>query len=175
MGYQGAKLAPMFDPEVARATARKLVEKGREELLAETVRNTAVDDSPFPSRMRGTARASWKPLPIAGPVVLPGEEVYETGIRSEDPVTSYLEYGTGEYGPYHRPYLILPKNPGGYLRFYSRKSSSWVFAKSVMHPGIHPQRPLATGVALTEHRLPEHCAPIMAEWIARAELRARAQ
>lgn len=172
MGYTGARLAPMFSPVPARITAAALAKAGAELLLKETVQNTPVDDSPFPSRVPGTARARWREKPIVGPVREEGEDVYRTGVETEDDVAVYLEYGTGLYGPEHRAYVIRPKDPDGYLRFYSRKNGQWVFAKSVLHPGIHPQRPLATGMVLAEHRMPAHVEPIMHAWIALAELNA---
>lgn len=173
MGYTGDRLAPMFSPGPARVTAAALADAGADLLLSETVQNTPVDDSPYPSRPPGTARASWHKKPVVGPIPSLSEDIYETGIESEDNVVVFLEYGTGLYGPKHQSYIIRPKNPDGMLRFYSRKSGSWVLARQVTHPGIHPQRPLATGMALAEHRMPEHVQPIMEAWIRLAELQAR--
>lgn len=173
MGYEGDRLAPLFSSEPSRIAARRMAKRGNEVLLATTVQNTPIDDSPFPSRPPGTARRSWREKPVGVPRVSLREEVYETGIETEDDVAVYLEYGTGLWGPKHAKYPILPKTPGGMLSFYSRKTGEWVLAHAVMHPGIHPQRPLATGVALTEHVLPEMMQPILEEMVAAAELRAR--
>lgn len=172
MGYSGARLAPLFSPEPAKVAAQAMVALGRRELLRETVQNTPIDDSPFPSRRPGTARASWHEKPVEK-VSTGLADIYETGVITEDDVATYLEYGTGLYGPEHRPYIIRPKTPGGMLRFYSRREGRWVYARSVTHPGIHPQRPLQTAVALVEHRLPEMMAPILEAWIVAAELRGR--
>jgi hypothetical protein len=45
--------------------------------------------------------------------------------------------GSGLYGPKRRKYLIRPKN-GKALRFV--KNGRFIFARSVMHPGVHPTR-----------------------------------
>jgi hypothetical protein len=80
---------------------------------------------------------------VLGPVVTRSAEVYESGVESFDPIVVLLEYGTGKFGPRHRPYVIRPHRPGVALRFYSRRA----------HPGQRAQRPLATGVALTKAEL----------------------
>lgn len=51
-------------------------------------------------------------------------------------VGTYLEEGTGKYGPRKRPYIIRPKNKK-VLRFI--KDGKEIFAKSVNHPGIKPR------------------------------------
>lgn len=172
MGYSGARLAPLFDDHLSTAAAVKLAESGADLILKETKQNTAIDDSPFPSRAPGTARASWRKKHLS--VSKHGAAtVYDTGVESEDKVTLYLEYGTGLYGPEHHAYTILPKNPGGMLRFYSRKSGQWVVTRKVIHPGIPPQRPLATGMALAEARMEMHVRPIMEAWVRAAEAHAK--
>ena len=152
MGYTGAKLKPLFSPRPAKRAARKMAVRGAEEFKRNVVQNTPIDDSPFPSREPGTARKSWRVKPIEVLTML-SADTYVTGVETEDPVARYLEEGTGLYGPKHKAYIIRPKDPDGYLRFYSRKTGQWVFAKQVLHPGIHAQRPLATGAAITEHQL----------------------
>lgn len=173
MGYTGAKLAPLFSTRLTRQTAHRLAAGGRDLLHDETVQNTPIDDSPYPSRRPGTARASWRKQPVSVPVRTPAGEVYTTGIISHDEVTSYLEYGTGLHGPYHRVIIIRPKHPDGMLRFWSRRDGRWVFAKEVRHPGIHAQRPLATGAALAEHRMAEKMMPVLEAWRVAWELEAR--
>lgn len=175
MGYEGARLASLFTPALARKAARTMAARGAEELRVNTVQNTPIDDSPYPSRPPGTARASWHTKPVVGPIKSASAEVYETGVESEDDVTVFLEKGTGLYGPKGQKYWIFPKDPGGSLHFFSRKSGEWVTAKAVLHPGIHPQRPLATGAVLTEHELPATMQPILELWKREQELYARAR
>ena len=62
MGYEGARLAPLFTPEPSRRAARSIAKRGAEELHRLTVQNTPIDDSPYPSRAPGTARRSWATL-----------------------------------------------------------------------------------------------------------------
>lgn len=173
MGYSGARLASLCHPEPSRITAFQMAKRGSEELLRATVQNTPIDDSPFPSRDPGTARRSWRVKPISIPLPSIREDVYHGGIETEDKVAFFLEYGTGLYGPEHRPYYIYPKDPSGHLTFYSRKLGRWITARRVLHPGIHPQRPLATGVALTEHTLSEVLSPLLKEWVNLMEAVAR--
>lgn len=169
MGYEGAKLAPVFSQVPSRWAARRMAVAGAERFREAVVQNTPIDDSPYPSRTPGTARRSWRTMPVVGPRVSLSAEVYETGIFTNDPVTRYLEEGTGLYGPKHRAYWIFPKQPGGMLHFYSRKTGQWVFANAVLHPGIHAQRPLATGAAITEHNLSKLLQPQLLEWKAAQE------
>lgn len=175
MGYEGAKLASLFTPALSRAAARDMAQIGAEELRVNTVQNTPIDDSPFPSRPPGTARASWKTKPVIGPIKTSSAEVYETGVESEDDVTLFLEQGTGLYGPKGQKYWIYPKDPGGALHFYSRKSGEWVTAKAVLHPGIHAQRPLATAAVITEHEMVATMTPRLERWKREQELYARSR
>jgi hypothetical protein len=168
MGYSGARLAPMFTPRTARVTAARMVDHTVDLMLKNVVQNTPIDDSPHPSRPPGTARRSWHKVGYVRP--LPTRDVHHAAIQTLDDVCVYLEVGTGFHGPLHRPYIIRPKHPDGMLRFWSRKEGRWVFAKSVLHPGIHAQRPLATGMAITEHELPAALAPDMHEWMAMIEM-----
>jgi hypothetical protein len=170
VGYSGAKLAPMFSPAPARVTARRMAGRGAEHFRQRVADSTPVDDSPRPKRTPGTARAAWRVKPVLGPVVTRSAEVYETGIESWDPITLLLEYGTGRYGPRHRPYVIR----GDRLRFYSRRLGRWVFARDVLNPGQRPQRPLATGAALTEAELAAVLQVDLQAWRAMVEAIARA-
>lgn len=70
---------------------------------------------------------------------------------------TWIDQGTGLYGPKKRPYVIMPKKPGGHLVFqtgYSPKtepiansnagtgtaSGPWVSKEMVIHPGIRPRK-----------------------------------
>lgn len=172
MGYSGAKLTSMFSPDLSEFAAVAIANAGADLILSEVKQNTPIDDSPFPSRPPGTARAAWHKKPFTSSKVGSAWH-YNTGVETEDKVAVYLEYGTGLYGPHHTAYKITPKNPGGMLRFYWRRYGAWYTLPSVTHPGIHPQRPLATAMALAETRLPAHVEPIMQTWIRAAELKAK--
>lgn len=173
MGYRGARLAPLFNPGFTRITARRMAHHGAEHWHGRVVMNTPIDDGPYPSRAPGTARRMWRVKPVKGPITTLSAEVYESGVETEDKITLFLETGTGLYGPLHRYYYIFPKHPGGMLRFWSRRDGRWVFAKYVKHPGIHAQRPLAIGTAITEHELAAVLRPDMEEGVRLAENSAR--
>lgn len=164
MGYSGDRLQNLFTPALSRRAARRMAERGAEEFRANTVQNTPINDHPHPSRPPGTARKGWTTKPVIGPIKAASHETYETGIESDDDVTVFLEYGTGLYGPKGQAYWIFPKDPDGFLSFFDRKTGDWVHAKAVHHPGIHAQRPLATGAVITEHEMVATMAPILERW-----------
>lgn len=53
---------------------------------------------------------------------------------NEKEYAQYVNYGTGLWGPEHKKYLILPKDPDGMLHWVD-KAGVDRFAKSVLHPG----------------------------------------
>lgn len=173
MGYSGARLAGMFSPVPARRAARRMAHRSVIEWHANVVQNTPIDDAPYPSRPPGTARRSWKARLVVGPIHTLSMDTYISGIETEDDVASFLETGTGLYGPKGQAYVIKPKDPEGYLHFFNRKTGEWVFAKQVLHPGIHAQRPLATGTVITEHELARTLQPTLLEWIREQETLAK--
>lgn len=175
MGYSGARLAPLFSPRPAKRAARRMTGRAVEEWRANVVQNTPIDDSPYPSRPPGTARKSWRTKPVVGPLVTLSADTYLSGVETEDDVASFLETGTGLYGPKGQAYVIKPKDPDGYLHFFDRKSGEWVFAKQVLHPGIHAQKPLAVGTVITEHELARTLQPTLLDWIKEQEALGRAE
>jgi hypothetical protein len=172
-GYSGARLAPLFSPTPSRITSRRMAEHGAEHWRRRVAELTPVDESEFPSRAPGTARRSWRVLPVLRFPSL-SAEVYETGIESWDHVTVLLEYGTGIHGPHRRPFVIEGKR-GGLLHFYSRRLGRWVFARSVVNPGQVARRPLASGAALTEVELAAVLQADLEEWVRLVEAIGRAQ
>jgi hypothetical protein len=173
VGYTGARLAPIFSPTPARITARRMAEHSAEHFRKRVAEATPVDHSGLSDRVPGSARASWRVKPVLGPIPSLSREEYLTGIESWDHVTRLLEYGTGRFGPHRVPYVIRPKTPGGVLRFWSGRAGRWVFARSVLNPGQHAQRPLATGAAITEVELRRVLQPDLQEWRAMVEMIAR--
>lgn len=170
-GYTGARLAPLFSPTPSRITARRMAEHAAEHFHRRMVERTPID---FAGPTPGKTAASWRVKPVIRLVAL-GEEVYETGVETHDPVARWLEHGTGIYGPHHRPYVIRPRYRGHELRFYSRRLGRWVFARSVLNPGMRAQRPLATAAAITEHELAVVLQVDLEEWVALVEAIGRAE
>jgi hypothetical protein len=150
-----------------------MAEHGAEHLLKRVKENTPVDASASHlGRAPGTARASWRTKRISVARTA-SAEVYETGVESWDHITRFLEYGTGKFGPHHRPFVIRPKVPGGSLLFYFQ--GKWVFRKAIVNPGQRAQRPLATAAAQTEVELAAVLQADLDAWKLAVEARARAQ
>lgn len=77
---------------------------------------------------------------------------------------SYVNYGTGLYGPEHRKYLILPKKPGGSLHWVDRLTGQDRFAKSVMHPGSPGHHMLEISASMLEASWVRLVRPVMNNW-----------
>jgi len=69
------------------------------------------------------------------------------------PYSIYVHEGTGIHAG-RPPYVILPKKPGGRLRFYSH--GKVVFARSVLHPGIKAQPFLTTALGRAMRTFTSH-------------------
>lgn len=164
MGYTGGKLASFCTSVPSKITGRRMCVHGSQSILHLVVQNTPINDSPFPSRPPGTARRSWRTKPVVPGATMLSAIAWEGGVETDDQIALYLETGTGLYGPHHRAYEITPKAPGGSLHFYWRRFGRWVTLRKVMHPGIHAQRPLATGMAMAEHELDRLLASDLDEW-----------
>lgn len=107
----------------------------------------------------GIAVREWqsKPRFVGQVIMLPDyTEVRVNVAGNMKKIFFYVDQGTGLYGPKKSPYPIVPKTPGGMLKFqtgYSARSQpgakigmgtgertgDWVSAKAVMHPGIKPR------------------------------------
>lgn len=126
MPYVGGTLEPLFAPEPAQATLVRMADRGGERMVELTAENTPIDT--------GKLRASWyqrrlrrvRRGPLSG---------WESGVATDEDYGPDIEFGTGLYGPEHRRYLIVPKRPGGVLRWRDPKTGRIIFARRVMHPG----------------------------------------
>jgi hypothetical protein len=87
-------------------------------------------------RLPGELKRSWR----VGDVVMIGGERFRIEAFTRDPVAPFVENDT-------QPHLILPRKPGGHLRFWDRHGAIQ-FAKLVHHPGTRGQHMMST--ALTE-------------------------
>jgi hypothetical protein len=125
MPYVGGSLRSLFDKKQQLATKDSMAEmatKAAEFWVEATSERTPV--------ATGVLKGSWYKLPTKWV----GSKV-ESGIASNIGYAPHVEYGTGLYGPKAAKYPILPKKPGGFLRWIDPKTGKEVFARKVMHPG----------------------------------------
>ena len=156
MPYVGDRLTPLFDGEPTERAAKRLAEKGPEEMQSWIERNTPVD--------MGTLRASWYTTePVEG-TGLTAERTFTAYVRTDVEYAPHVEWGTGIFGPQGSPYTIRPRQPGGTLSWIDKDTGERVFAKSVQHPGSPGQHMVSIGAAMTEHTFPAAAQPILQVW-----------
>lgn len=144
MPYVGGSLTVLFDKRAQAKTAdlaKTLAHQGgrRMEILARA--NTPVDT--------GELRAAWYRTPVVEISALLGR-AYRVEVANDTHYAVWVESGTGIYGPQHRPYVIVPKDPAGWLAWRDPKSGRMVFAKRVMHPGSPGNHMLAIAADVVE-------------------------
>lgn len=87
-------------------------------------------------RAPGTLKDSW----LVGEVTVKADgTTYTVPVYTLDPIAPHVEWPT-------MPHLILPRRPGGWLRFWDRFGGV-VFARLVHHPGTHGSFMLTTALA----------------------------
>lgn len=177
MSYTGKRLAPMFDRSGIDGVCRELAERGGERMTEWTRRNTPIGNRPFePTYVPGHLRESIEQkLLVVRFSPTHRAMVYESGAESNLDYALYVEEGTGLYGPYKRMYEIRPKNPDGWLRWLNPETGEPIFAKRVMHPGIHGQHMFAIGAHMTEYEFNVFAERIVQAWARRQERRMEAQ
>lgn len=125
MAYVGGSLRSLFD-KPQRGKTKDAMERMSERAIdvwqEATEKATPVDT--------GVLKSSWYTV---GPA-WKGQKI-ESSVASNIEYAPHVEYGTGLYGPKAAKYPILPKKPGGFLRWIDPKTGEEVFARKVMHPG----------------------------------------
>jgi len=142
MAYVGGSLVSLFDerPQAAtRLAARRMAEKGGDRMVDVTVMNTPIH--------HGNLRTSWYQLPTQRATFGPWP-AYKSGVATDVDYAPHVEYGTGLWGPKGAKYPIVPKKPGGFLKFMV--DGKEVFAKRVMHPGSPGQHMVAIAADVVE-------------------------
>jgi hypothetical protein len=81
----------------------------------------------------------------------------------------YVNYGTGLYGPEHRKYLIVPKDPNGTLHWVDRVTGEDRFAKAVLHPGSPGHHMLEISAGALEAAWRRLAAPVLRNWAREVE------
>lgn len=128
--------------------------------IRKAVRDEAKNTARDMAQWLGIAVREWSNKPrFAGRVTLLPDfvEVKVDVAGSAKKIFFYVDQGTGTYGPKKQPYPILPKTPGGLLKFqtgYNARSQpgakigmgtgtasgDWISAKQVLHPGIEGRK-----------------------------------
>lgn len=130
MPYVGGSLTTLFNAPAQLATRvalQRMCAKGVDRMADVAVVNTPVKT--------GRLRTSWYQTPVHPASTADGRTGVAAEIRNDVRYAAFVEYGTGKWGPQHRPYPIVPKTPGGTLAWRDPHSGRWVHAKKVMHPG----------------------------------------
>lgn len=127
--------------EATRRTAVKITRDGADRFEELARMNTPV--------RTGKLRSAWHQLPMVEIDVLIAKG-YRVTIANDVEYAQWVESGTGLYGPEHRPYVIVPKDPQGTLAWRDPKSGRMVFAKKVMHPGSPGNHMLAIAAHVVE-------------------------
>lgn len=158
MPYVGQQLARLFDQTPVKIAVAAMADKGGERMVELTVMNTPVDT--------GKLRNSWYKRRLRRVRVGPFSG-WESGVASDNPVAPHVEYGTGLYGPEHRPYLIEPKTPGGVLHWRDPRTGKDVFARRVMHPGSPGSHMVQIAASVVEFEMAHGLLfdSILGEWV----------
>lgn len=145
MPYRGDSLADLGDDRGMLAAGRRTAERVADDLHERVVRHTPVAKPPAASvaaewqrerrRRPGHLKDSWRVGEVT--VKLDGEEV-TVDVYTLDLVAPHVEWDT-------QPHLIVPKDPGGLLRYWNHAGET-VFAKVVHHPGTRGQHMMATSL-----------------------------
>lgn len=147
MPYVGGSLTTLFDEPARLKTtnlAKDLTRKGGRRMKQLAVMNTPV--------RTGELRAAWYRTPVVEIDALLGR-AYRTTVANDIEYAVWVENGTGLYGPEHRPYVIVPKDPMGTLAWRDPKTGKMIFAKRVMHPGSPGNHMLAIAAHVLEYEL----------------------
>lgn len=143
MGYVGGSLVSLFNDEPQKATdlaARRMSAKGADRMHELAAMNTPVES--------GVLRTSWYQLPV-NKVHYGTWPAWRSGIANDVDYAPYVEYGTGIYGPEHRPYVIVPKR-APFLAWRDPATGKWIRARKVIHPGSPGNHMLAIAAHVTE-------------------------
>lgn len=147
MPYVGGSLTTLFDEKAQRATTdtvRALCAKGGRRMEEIARINTPV--------RTGRLRSAWYRTPVVEISALLGR-AYRTTVANDTDYAAWVENGTGIHGPEHRPYVITPKDPMGWLAWRDPKTGKMIFAKRVLHPGSPGNHMLAIAANVVEFEL----------------------
>lgn len=156
MAYIGGKLEPWFDTGPIERALKEAVRLGTAH-----AKDLAEEYSPVDT---GDLKKSWKTshahkvIGTSYPGTGYGAEWY-----TEVEYAPYVEHGTGLWGPEHRKYLILPKEPGGSLHWVGPGGED-IYASHVWHPGSPGAHMLSKSAAKLEVEMVKVTAPAFDMW-----------
>lgn len=162
MPYVGGSLAVFCDPSPTERAAKRMTDNGGDKLHDLVVQNTPVDTRNLRTSWYRMARRA-RPTPFG--------MAYESVVATEVDYAPYVEHGTGLWGPEHKKYLIVPKKPGGTLR-WTNSVGQTVFAARVMHPGSPGAYMMASSLAKMEVLYEVVQTPILRRWKVEQEAKA---
>lgn len=161
MAYVGGFLSPWFQDDPNERAMRNMVRVG----LAEA-QEIAVTNTP---KLTGDLRDHWQISDHIGRAMTFLGLGYEGDWFNDLEYAPYVNYGTGLYGPEHRKYLIVPKNPDGVLHWVDRLTGEDRFAKAVLHPGSPGNNMLEISAAWLEAKWTRLVRPVLNNWAREVE------
>lgn len=161
MAYEGGFLAPWFDNDPNERAMRNMVRVGLAEAQEIAARNTPVHT--------GDLREAWEVSDHIGQTMTFLGLGFEGQWFNDLEYAPYVNYGTGLYGPEHRKYLIVPKNPGGVLHWVDQLTGEDRFAKAVLHPGSPGHHMLEISADWLEASWTKLMRPVLNNWAKEVE------
>lgn len=154
MPYVGDSLTQLCRLEPIDRALERMVNKGGDRMVEWAVKNTPIGAPNLAAHSfkGGNLRTSWYQR-LVKRTRSRGFPAWESGVATDVDYAPDVEYGTGLWGPEHRKYTIVPKNPGGWLHWIDPKTGKDVFAKRVEHPGSPGQHMVAIAVQMVEHEI----------------------
>jgi hypothetical protein len=165
--YVGGRLAPWFRTGPNDRFCERLAERGGKR-FTEAARAMSPVGEYVDGRVGGRLKAGWRELPVTRGIRM-GRPSWESGTENSVHYAIYVENGTCLWGPKHAKYLIVPRKPGGWLRWIDPETMEPVFARVVHHPGIKPQHITQRAAAAVELSFDSMAAPLLKEWAREVE------
>lgn len=156
MAYFGGKLQPWFKSEPIDVFMRNAPV-----LVAGEAKDIAMKKTPIDT---GDLREAWTADKVAGKAISLVGVGFSASWANDTDYAAYVNYGTGLWGPEHKKYLIVPKDPDGTLHWVDRKTGHDKYAKAVLHPGSPGHFMLEISADEIEATWPRIVQPLLRVW-----------